>query len=301
MDRPMRGGRLAQLAAIVAIAAMSAGCLGDAPASVAPTSTPQPEPTPRTTTYTIGTAVWYEGIVLHIDSATSVLDARGGPVDVSITIENPADIDAELQAKIYLRVGDDLVEPTRESVVPTIPAAGHAATVMTYELQGVSSVNDAGIQIGGAPDHIGFVPLTASGGSPVTLEPRELAFSGEGTAGELEITIAGGLRRWDLPDWSQELHEDRQVIIVDYDATFTGGFTGGFAFTGNNVALRLPDGTEVPPRADGHSQSVELIGAGKTKRGLFSRFEVPASVTGTIWFVVIDGDKEQEIPLVIPA
>ena len=54
------------------------------------------------------------------------------------------------------------------------------------------------------------------------------------------------------------------------------------------------------PREDGHSQSIELIGAGRTKRDLFSRFEIPASVRGFISFVVIDGDKEQLIPLAIP-
>jgi hypothetical protein len=145
------------------------------------------------------------------------------------------------------------------------------------------------------------VPLTTEGGAAVTLEPRPLVLTGTGTADDLEITLREGLQRWDLPDWSQELPVDRQVILVTFDATFEGGFAGGFPFNAaTNVALRLPDGSDVPPRADGHYRPVELIGAGRTKRNLTTRFEIPASVTGQVSFVVLVGDEERLIPLVIP-
>jgi len=291
----------ARLALLVAAALALAGCLGDAPASAAPTPTRVPDPTPVTTSYHVGGTVWYEGVLIHVDDVTSILDARGGPVEVNVRVENPGVDPAELQAKIFLRVDDTLVEPTRESRVPPIPAEGSVSAVMTYELQGVTSVEAAGVQVGGAPEHTAYLPLTAAGGAAVTLEPRELPFAGEGAARDLEIRVRGGLQRWDLPDWSEELPATRQAITVYYDATFTGGFTGGFAFTDENVALRLADGTNVPPRADGHSQSIELIGPGRTKRGLFSRFEIPAGVVGTISLVVKDGPKEHLIPLVIPA
>ena len=48
--------------------------------------------------------------------------------------------------------------------------------------------------------------------------------------------------RWDLPDWSQELDASLEALTLTYDVTYTGDFAGGFAFTGDNVALRLPDG-----------------------------------------------------------
>ena len=289
-----------RLAIAVVMAATVAGCLDAAPSLVAPSTTREPEPTPITTTYDLGASIWYEGLVLHIDRVTSTLDARGGPVEVELRIDNPGPDVAELQATIFLRVGGLPVEPTRESRIPPIPAEGQVTGVMTYELQGVTSVDSATVQVGAVPSHSAFAPLTAAGGTAVTLEPQTLLLTGIGTGGDLRITLTGGLQRWDLPDWSQELAADRQAIIVDYDATFLGDFPGGFAFTGENVALRLPDGTDVPPRPDGHSQSVELIGAEKTKRGLFSRFEIPDSVAGEVWFVVTDGDEEGLIPLVIP-
>jgi hypothetical protein len=292
--------RAVATAAVLLVAAIVAACAGEPPPTLAPTPTREPEPTPLTTTYDLATSVWYEGILISVNRAVAVLDERGGPVTVEVELANSSRDETELEAKIWLVVGDTRVPPTRESTIPPLPAEAEVAATLTYELQGITSVDAATIEIGDAPYHIGIVPLTTAGGTAVTLQPTELAFSGAGTAGELEIDITGGVRRWDLPDWSEELPAESQAITVTYDATFTGGFSGGFAFTDKNVALRLADGTTVRPRTDGHSQSVELIGPGKTKRGLSSRFEIPASVTGTIDFVVLDGDKEDLIPLVIP-
>lgn len=288
-------------AVLVVVAAVVAGCLGGEPASIAPSAPREPEPTPVSTTYDVGATVWYEGLVLHIDRVTAVLDARGGPVDVALRVDNPSVDGAELQATIFLLVDGVAIRPTRESRVPPIPAEGQVATILTYELQGVTSVDAAGVQVGEAPSHTGFVPLTSAGGVAVTLEPQPLVLTGTGAAGDLQIRLTEGLQRWDLPDWSQELPVDRQVILVTFDATFVGGFTGGFPFNAaSNVALRLPDGTEVPPRADGHFRPVELIGPGKTKRNLTTRFEIPASVTGELSFVVLAGGEEKRIPIIIP-
>jgi hypothetical protein len=289
------------LAVMVAAATLVAGCLDAGPASFAPSPTREPEPTPVTTTYDVGGTVWYEGLVLHIDRVTAVLDARGGPVEVAIRVDNPNVDAAEMQATIFLQVGGVPIRPTRESRIPPIPPESQVSTVMTYELQGVTSVDEASVQVGSGPNHAAFMPLTPAGGPTVTLEPQPLALTGSGKAGDLRITLRDGLQRWDLPDWSQELPVDRQVILVTFDATFEGGFTGGFPFNAaSNVALRLPDGTDVPPRADGHYRPVELIGPGRTKRNLTTRFEIPASVTGTLSFVVLAGGKKQLIPLVIP-
>lgn len=294
--------RLRGLGAIAAVATIAAGCLGDgAPASVAPSPTRQAEPTPVTTTYEVGGTVWYEGLVLHIDRVTAVLDARGGPVEVALRVDNPNPDGAEIQATIFLQVGGVPIRPTRESRIPPIPPEGQVSSVMTYELQGVTSVDDASVQVGGGANHAAFMPLTPGAGPTVTLEPQSLELSGAGTAGDLRITLREGLQRWDLPDWSQELPVDRQVILVTFDATFEGGFTGGFPFNAaSNVALRLPDGTDVPPRADGHYRPVELIASGRTKRNLTTRFEIPASVSGRLSFVVLAGGEEALIPLVIP-
>jgi hypothetical protein len=290
---------LARRPAVVLLAAvMLVGCDGP-PASVQPTPTRQPEPTPVTTTYSLGLTAVYEGLMVHVDQATAVLDDRGGPVEVAIRIENPSAEPAQLNAPIRLLVDGVLIEPTRESRIPTAPANGLIGALMTYELQGVASAAGAVIQIGADLDHHALVPLTAAGGEPVLLEPVSLDVSGSAAAGSLRMVARSGVLRWDLPDWSQELSADLQALTLVYDVTYTGSFTGGVAFTADHVALRLPDGSLIRPRRDGHSQSIELIGAGKTKMGLFSRFEIPAGMTGTFKLVVVSGGVMKGIAFAI--
>lgn len=283
---------LAPLVSLAVVALTLAACLGEPAASAQPTPTREPEPTPVSTTFELGTTVWYEGLVIRVDRATALLDERGGLVEVSLRIENPGADDAQLDAPIHLLVGDQAVEPTRESTVPNVPAGGLVPALMTYELQGITDVDAAVVRIGAAPDHKALVPLTPDGGAAVALEPITLDLSGSATAGSLRLVLRSGVLRWDLPDWSQEMPATHQALTLAYDVTYSGDFIGGFAFTGDNVSLRLPDGSVVKPRRDGHSQSIELIASGGTKKGLMSRFEIPAGMTGTYRLIVHNGDSQ---------
>ena len=285
-------------AAVLAVALLLAAC--DTPAAtVAPTPTRAPEPTPVETRYQLGTDVWYEGLVLHMDLATARLDVRGGVVDIAFRIENPGAEESDLDARMTLIVANNRIEPTRESHVPSTPAGETALALLTFELQGIASADDGVLVIGADPDHIARVPFGPAGGEAVTFEPVALALKGTGTASQLKLTLRSGLLRWDLPDWSQELTEDLRVLILTYDATYIGTFNGGFAFTGDNVSLRLPDGKVVQARKDGHSQSIELIGSGKTKKSLFSRFEIPADATGTFQLIIRSGGETDGIAFTI--
>ena len=301
MNRPS----VVRLCAVAILAAALAGCVDEPVQSIAPTLGPTPEPTPVTTTYQMSSTVWYEGLLVHVDSAVATLDERGGPVEVRLVFENPGDDDGQLNARVLLQADaggkDPPVAPTRDSKIPTVPAHGTAAAILTYELQGVPSAERAVLLFGEAPNHVARVPLTAAGGEAVQLEPVELAVSGRGDAGSLRIALRAGLLRWDLPDWSLELAADVEVLTLTYDATYLGSFAGGYAFTGDNVALRLPDGKLVEARPDGHSQSIELIAAHQTKRGLFSRFEVPSGMTGKFALIVRNGAKSRAITFTIRA
>ena len=288
-----------RLAALAAVAGLVAGCLDQPVATPSPTPTPQPEPTPTVTTYELGATVWYEGLLVYVDRAVATLDERGGPVEVIVRVQNEGLEDGELDGGIRLIVGGAAVEPTRESRVPTVPAGSLIGAVMTYELQGVESVDDAVVQVGEEPQHVALVPLTDAGGEPVTFEPVPIEVGGNGAAGDLRIALRTGELRWDLPDWSQELPAGIRAFTLTYDATYTGTFAGGFAFTGENVALRMPNGSIIGARRDGHSQSVELIGPGKTKKGLFSRFEIPIGLTGQFRLLVRNGSSEKAIPFTI--
>ena len=295
----MKPGRLGAAAALALVAATLAGCLDAATPSAAPTPTRAPDPTPTVTTYELGTTVWYEGLLLHFDRAVATLDDRGGPVEVMLRIENPEAEVGELDGRIRLSIGTIRADATRESVVPTVPAEGTVSVVMTFELQGVVSADTAVIEVGDAPLHIAKVPLTPAAGPPVVFEPLSFELTGAATSADLRITLRRGLLRWDLPDWSQELGAGLQALTVTYDASYVGSFAGGLAFTRDNVVLRLPDGSIIGARRDGRSQSAELIGAGKTRKNLFSRFEIPAGATGRFALLVRNAGTEKAIPFTI--
>lgn len=290
--------RLATALLVALIAATLAACEPGAP-SAAPTPTRAPEPTPVTTRYQLGTTVWYAGLVLHFGEATASLDERGGPVTVGLRLDNPGEESADLNGRIWLVVDGERIEPTRESKVPNVPGKGSAGAVLTYELQGIDEVEEAVIEVGDAPLHIARIPLTSAAGTPVVFEPIVLELGGTQTAGSVRIALRSGVLRWDLPDWLEELDADLQALTLAYDVTYAGDFSGGLAFTGDNVALRLPDGKRVAARKDGHSQSIELIGARKTRKGLFSRFEIPAGATGKFALIVRSGSTERAIEFTI--
>ena len=293
-QRPARVGVLAAV-----LAAVLAGCLDANAPSAAPKTRVSPEPTPVTTVYELGKQVWYAGLVITVDRVTATLDERGGIVEVVVGVANPNADATNLNAAITLIAAGKRVAPTRDSRVPEVPGAGSVAAVLTYELQGIASVDDAILEIGTSPVHLGRVPLTPRAGTAVTFEPRALDLAGTATASSLKVTLRGALVQWDLPDWSQELDASLQALTLTYDVTYAGDFPGGLAFTGENIALRLPDGTVIAARRDGHSQSVELIGARKTKKGLFSRFEIPAGVTGNFALLVRNAGTTKTIAFAI--
>ena len=295
----MKLGRLGAVAALALVAATLAGCLDAATPSAVPSPTRAPDPTPTVTTYELGTTVWYEGLLLHFDRVIATLDDRGGPVEVMLRIENPGAEAGELDGRIRLSIGTIRADATRESVVPTVPAEGTVSVVMTFELQGVISADTAVIEVGDAPSHVARVPLTPAAGPPALFEPVTIDLTGGATSADLRIILTRGLLRWDLPDWSQELGAGLQALTLTYDVSYVGSFAGGLAFTRDNVALRLPDGSIVSARRDGRSQSAELIGSNKTKKNLFSRFEIPSGATGRFALLVRNAGTEKAIPFTI--
>jgi hypothetical protein len=291
--------RRAGIAVSIGLALVASACGSPPVPTPGPVTTSPPEPTPTVRVYDLGATIWYEGLIVHVDTATATLDERGGPVVVDMRLENPNGDIGELDGAIQLVLGNLRVNPNEDSSVPLVPANGSMPVHLTFDLQALTSVDNAAIEIGTTPNHIGRAPFTAQGGQVVAFEPRAFTLKGSGAAADLKLTLRSGGLRWDLPDWSQELDASLAALTVTYDATYTGTFSGGFAFTGASVALRLPNGTIVQPRADGHSQSVELIGAGKTKKALFSRFEVPSGMSGKFALLVKNGSTTKAIVFTI--
>lgn len=289
----------ATLAASVAVALLAAAC-GQAasdPPSLAPTGTPLP--TAVTTTYPLETTAWYAGLIIHVDAASSVLDEGGGAVTVDLRLENPGTELATLNVAVLLAAGGRGIEPVRGTVIPDVPPGTSVGTTLQFDVDGTFDVPSAALRIGRTAEHLVIVPLVPGSQAASTLEPQALALTGSATAGSLTVTLAGGELRADLPDWGLELPRGTMALSVTYTARYRGDFAGGFAFTGANIGLRLPDGTVIGARTDGHSQSAVVLEPGVAVPGLFARFEVPAPAAGSYALVVRDGSARASIPFTI--
>ena len=284
MRRPQAIRRTFKTALLGVLAVATVACGTDTPTD-APTSAPTPEPTAVVSRYSLSTAVWYAGLKVTFASATATLDARGGSVEVDTLFENPGAFSAALAAPIALAVGEDAYELKRGTELPEVPAGGTTELTLTFDVLGRSSVDDAVLRIGAPDNHQALIPLLPGTVQPVTLEPVTVGATGTGVVGELTVALRGGVLRWDLPDWSAELPLTSEALTLTYDVTYTGKFSGGFPFTGANIALQLPDGTGVEPRKDGHSQTNEAVDPGATVLGV-TRFEIPAGTRGAFALVI---------------
>jgi hypothetical protein len=181
-----------------------------------------------------------------------------------------------------------------------VPGGQSGAGSLAFEIEDSFTFDDAVLTIGRAENQQAIVPLTPSAGTAVTQEPVPVTASGDGTAGDLKLELLGGEYRADQP-WSHGQMEDGSyVLTLTYDASFESDFAGGFAFTAENVALKLPDGTTVGVIQDGRSQSIELIGPRSTIKDAYSRFEIEDPAAGQYALLVRSFDgAEDKIPFTI--
>jgi hypothetical protein len=292
---PSRQPLLVAAVAIVSLAAIA--CDAEA-SSASPTAGPTAEPTAAVTRYPLNADVWYAGLQLTFGEATATLDARGGSVEIDTTFKNPGPYGAALAAPILLTAGEDTYELRRGTELPSVPSGGTADLTLAFDILGRSSVDDAVLRIGDPANHQAVVPLRIGTVSLVSLEPVAVVATGSGVAGELTVDLQSGLLRWDLPDWGAELPLASEALTLSYNVTYTGKFAGGFAFTGANVALQLPDGTLVEARKDGRSQSIEALDPGATVLAA-TRFEIPAGTRGAFGLLVNDGTGKATIAFTV--
>jgi len=256
-------------------------------------------PPPVVTTYAPATTAWIDGFVVTVQTATASLDEKGGPVAILVAIRNAGTEDAALDAPIQLLAGEIPFELARGVELPLIPAGVTSEVRLDFEINGRATIADGVLRIGRPADHVVSIPLTANPSVLRTLQPREATLKAVGSAGSLLAMLRKLQIRWDLPDWHDELPLATEALTITYDLTYRGLFSGGIAFTADSIRLRLPDGTVVAPRADGHSQSIALIPSGKTARGLSSRFEIPDGLTGAFALVVRNGASQGAISFTI--
>jgi hypothetical protein len=305
-------GRLLSTLAIAGALAISvAACGGSAAATQAPAASEAaasiavesmaPEPSTQTTTVEVDQAVSFSGFKVALGAATAeITEGRGGTVAIEAAFENTGSEDARFDGSLNLASAGENATEAFDIDIPSVPGGLSGKGTLKFDVEDSFTFDDAVLTIGLAENQQAIVPLTATAGTAVTQEPVAVTASGEGTADTLKLELLGGEYRADQPWNHGQMKKGTYVLTVTYDATFLSDFAGGFAFTGENVALTLPDGTTVGAIQDGDSQSIELIGPESTVKDLFSRFEIEDPAAGEYALLVRSFDDAQdEIPFTI--
>ena len=288
------------------VALLTVAACGGAPAAtpnptVAASTGPTPKPTPVVTTVTVGKSIWFAGFKVTVDTGTSTIDATGGSVIFDAKFENLGAGTQSLDATIVLdSAGVTASTDDFNNDIPSVPAGGTGKGKLAFDVGPEFTFTNAVLTFGQPANNRAMIPL-GTAGTLVTLEPVAVNVAGKsGTAGDIKIALQSAELRADLPKtYRQEPKESMNLTFI-YDVTFNSDFAGGFAFTGDNVALKLPDGTTAAPRADGNSQSIELLSARATTKNLFSSFDVDNPAAGQYMFIVRDGTDTMEIAFTIP-
>jgi hypothetical protein len=311
---PLTGRPLPALALAGALALSIAACGGGAaagqaattdPGAAAPTEAPAESvaaaPTPSTVTVQVDQAIWFAGFKVTFGAATAELTpGRGGSVTIEAQFENTGDDSARFDGTLNLASAGENATEGLAMDIPSVPGGQTGKGTLAFDVADSFTLDDAVLTVGRPTNQQAIVPLTASAGTAVTLEPVAVPVSGSGKAGDLKLELRTGEHRADQP-WSHgQMEQGSFVLTVTYDASFVSDFAGGFAFSAENVALKLPDGTTVGTIQDGKSQSIELIGPSSTVKDLFSRFEIPDPAAGDYVLLVRSFDNaEAEIPFTI--
>ncbi|MEX1253048.1 MAG: hypothetical protein WEE64_01775 [Dehalococcoidia bacterium] len=305
---------LTLFASIALVAGACGGGGGSDPTPTAEEEAPTDEPTSDATedTVQIDESFWHSGWMVTLGEATVTTDDLGArSVAIEATFENLGTDTATFDSQLVLTSGgNSYTETGTEQELPEVPGELSGSGVLAIRVDDEFTFDDATLTIGNPANNQAVVPLGPDGDDLVTLEPREIAVSGDVTAGAVRVTVERAELRADLPDAHSIMEEGKLALTVYFSVTPSAGIQiGQGVFQDPNVALKLPDGTAVAVRSDGVSGVNELLQGkeGTTISGLSVRFEVNEPAEGQYAFVVRGAygpggaQAEGELPFTIVA
>jgi hypothetical protein len=281
------------LGAAFALGACGGGGDADPTATVPEEEEPTEEPTSEAEdgSVQVDQAFWHSGWKVTLGEATVATGDFGArTVMIEATFENLGADTATFDSQLTLTSGaNSYTETALEQELPRVPGELSGRGVFAIEVDEEFTFQDATLIIGNPANNQAVVPLGPEGDELVTLEPREIAVTGDVTAGAVRVTVERAELRADLPDRHSIMEEGKLALTVYFSVTPSAGIQiGQGVFQDPNVALKLPDGTAVAVRSDGVSGVNELLQGkeGTTISGLSVRFEVNEPAEGQYAFVV---------------
>jgi hypothetical protein len=296
MALPARLRRLVLAATVLALATTACGGGGDDDASDTTVAVEADETAPFSTSETSGgdeivveldEEVWFAGFAVGIGEVTAPPVGEPGIVEITTTYENLSTETARFDATVLLSsAGADY---QRLGTYPEVAGGRTADGTFEFEVFDTFDIDDAVLTIGRAGNNQAIVPL-GDAGELVTLEPVDLEVAGQVTVEGLDAMVTGAEVRADIPDTHTQMEEGRLALLLTFDLTYTASenYTGGYAFSANNLALMLPDGTTVTPIVS----PIELLDSGATLRDQLLVFEIDNPPAGAYELVLIQNVGE---------
>jgi len=307
----------AMLALLLAIgAACGGGDDGDEPE---PTETvgaaaTEPEATsgPSTDSIAVDQDFWHAGWKVTLGEATLGADSLGiQTVTFDAVFENLGMSPSSFNSQLALvSAGNAFADSGIDQDLPNVPAGLTGNGTIVIQVDESFTLDDATLIVGNPENNQAVVPIGPD--SPdelVSLEPLALPVTGSSAAGPVAFTVTGVEVRADLPDWSDQVEQGSLALIVSFEVTPGNGIPlGQGVIGGDNLALRLPDGTAVSVRSDGRSGVNELLQGREntTIMDLSARFIIPEPAEGSYAFLVrgtwgpditmVDGEVPFDVP-----
>lgn len=248
---------------------------------------------------------WYAGFKVTLgdaDLTPSPNRSPTGQLAIDASFENQGTSSAGFgSVEVNLSSGDEFYR-NDASELPTVPGEATGKGTFAFVVEPSFSFDDAVLTVGSAENNQATIPL-GDEGELVTNEPVPITSTPSGTAGQFTVQVKGGELRFDDPDAHRALEDGKTLIALDFDLTRTGGQINTNFSGSSNLALQLPDGTQVTVLRDGKSNPNELVAPDETLRDLTVRFEGDIPYAGDYALILkydgTDGPAEAEIPFTV--
>jgi hypothetical protein len=280
------------LACVVALA----GCIGSDPvvdAGVEPDAAVDgPEPI---VTAQIDKTFWYAGFKVTLGKA---MYGPGKQVTIVATFDNESTQSEIFEAELVVQTpaNNFIADSGMQDDVPKVPgkSSGMGTLVIPVNRQPFSFAG-ATLIVGDASGAQAKVPLDGNG-TLVDLAPKPVAVTGSVTAMTLTLTLKGGDLRYDVLSSHEQLKVGKLSLTLIFNISFTSDIQDEYPFSGNNLTLKLPDGTTTGSQ-DG---PVELLKTRTTLQDQSVRFTVSNPPTGKYGLVLTDDKVSQELGFTLP-
>lgn len=255
-----------------------------------PTATPDEGDGSATDSIEVNETFWHAGYEVSLGTANLVDNI----VELDAVFKNLGSAsNAAIDSLITLRSGGNdyqdaaTLQQDLPALGPKAQGTGNFAIIVDDDF----TFDDAVLIVGNPDNNQAIIPLGPNSGETLrTLEPLELAITGQAVAGPVTVDLESGEIRADLPDRYSIADKDHLELTLRFSVTPDNGISiGQGVFQSPNVKLKLPDGKTIAVRDDGVSGVNEILQGREdtTISDLSVRFEVPKPTAGEYTLVIV--------------